>query len=324
MKRTAPLLVLMLAGCAQPAAPGSGGAAAQTIVSTNPCADAMLVELVPPGRIAAISHYSQEAEASSIDPAVARGFAVTAGTAEEVIGLRPDLVVASSFTPPATLAAYRRAGLKVLTLDSPTTIAASEAQVRMLAAAIGARGRGEAMVARIERAVAKADPCAHLPLPVGEGRGPSRRLGKGEGRAITTVTTSLDPHPSGASRLPPSPTGRGNSCPSALLFIAGNLANGSATLLDELMARAGFRNAAADYGLQFTGNVPIEIIAAHPPRVILTPDTSRSGTLRAQVLARTGATVAAANFPRRLVNCGGPAIVPALQRLADIRRSLAP
>jgi len=100
MKRAIPLLLLTLAGCTQPAAPGGGG-----IVSTNPCADAMLVALVPPSRIAAISHYSVEAEASSMPLAIARRFATTTGTAEEVIGLRPDLVVTSSFTPPATLVA---------------------------------------------------------------------------------------------------------------------------------------------------------------------------------------------------------------------------
>jgi len=338
MKPTIPLLALMLAGCTQPAASGGG------IVSTNPCADAMLVELVPASRIAAISHYSVQAEASSMPLSVARRFATTTGTAEEVIGLHPDLVVTSSFTPPATLAAYQRAGLKMLTLDSPTTIAASEAQIRTLAAALGAAERGEAMVGRIEKAAANAAPC--LPLPVGEGRGPSRSDGKGEGRAFAPATAlaQIDPHPPAAARLlpasgqpfprnglnstgcclPDAPKGRGTvGCPSALLFIAGDLANGSGTLLDELMTRAGFRNAAADYGLRFTGGLPIETIAAHPPRVILAPDASRTAILRARVLARTGAPVAEANFPRRLVNCGGPAIVPALQRLSEVRRSLA-
>ena len=293
MKIAIPLLLLTLAGCTQPVTPGSGGPAPQTIVSTNPCADAMLVELVPPSHIAAISHYSVEAEASSMPLAIARRFATTAGTAEEVIGLHPDLVVTSSFTPPATLAAYRRAGLKVLTLDSPTTIAASEAQVRMLAAALGAQGQGEAMIARIESAITASSV-------------PRRRPGPSYG------TRATGPWPSPGN----------NREPTALLFIAGDLANGSGTLLDELLTRAGFRNAAADYGLHFTGTLPIETIAAFPPRVILAPDVSRTAILRTRVLARTGATVTQANFPRNLVNCGGPTIIPALQRLAAIRRSL--
>lgn len=149
--RAAALLCLALAGCA--AAPSQGGGG---IVSTNPCADAMLVELVPAGRIAAISHYSQDPMATSIPLDVARRFRTTRGTAEEVIAMRPDLVVASSFTLPSTREAYARAGLKTLYLDSPVTIAGSKAQVAQLAAAVGARPAGAAMTARIDRAVAAA------------------------------------------------------------------------------------------------------------------------------------------------------------------------
>jgi iron complex transport system substrate-binding protein len=56
--------------------------------------------------------------------------------------------------------------------------------------------------------------------------------------------------------------------------------------------------------------------------VILTPGPSRSATLRARVLARTGANTVEAAFPRNLVNCGGPAIIPAITRLAAVRREL--
>ncbi|WP_245646635.1 ABC transporter substrate-binding protein [Sphingomonas soli] len=126
------------------------------IVSTNPCADAMLIELVPPARITAISHYSQDPAATSIPAQVAVRFRTTRGTAEEVVMMRPDLVIASSFTAPATREAYRRAGLKTLYLDSPATIEASKKQVTELAAALDAAGAGRAMNARIDRAVAAA------------------------------------------------------------------------------------------------------------------------------------------------------------------------
>ena len=114
-------LLLLLAGCAPPVPRGG-------IVSTNPCADAILVGLVPPARIAAISHYSHDPAATSLPLEVARRFAVTGGTAEEVIARSPDLVLTSSFTPAATRTAYARAGLRTLILDSPTSIAASIAR----------------------------------------------------------------------------------------------------------------------------------------------------------------------------------------------------
>lgn len=267
--RRAILPLLLLAGCA-PAQPGVRGGG---IVSTNPCADAILLRLAAPDRIAAISRYSQDPAATSIDLAIARGYRGIAGTAEEVIALKPALVLTSSFTPAATRRAYERAGLRVLLLDAPGTIAASEAQVMQIASAVGEPAKGRAMVAAIKAAV----------------------VAKPSGREA-----------------------------SALMFIGGNLVNGSGTLLDEMMRRAGFRNAAADYGLAFTGTLPIETIVRRPPDIVLAPEEpTRSGTLRAHVLAATGARMIQAEFPRRLVNCGGPTIPVAMARLRAIRGEMS-
>ncbi|MFA5970685.1 MAG: ABC transporter substrate-binding protein [Sphingomonas sp.] len=157
-----PLLAALLGGCTAAAASGGGG-----IVSTNPCADAMLVDLVAADRIAAISHYSQDPGATSMALDVARRFRATAGTAEEVIALKPDLVVTDSFTPAASRAAYRRAGLNVLELGWPTSIDDSEQQVMTVARAVGAEVRGKAMVERIE---------AELRRPMPSGRSPRTLL----------------------------------------------------------------------------------------------------------------------------------------------------
>jgi iron complex transport system substrate-binding protein len=292
-------LVLLIAGCSPARAPGGGG-----IVSTNPCADAILIDLVSANRIAAISHYSQDPGASSIDLAVANRFASTTGTAEEVIALKPDLVLTSSFTPASTRNAYARAGLKTLLLDSPVTIEASKAQVMQIATAVGAEERGRALNARIDVAVSSALPRRRP--------GPSWKGGGNGAQAPAKADPGSRPMPGKGSEKDPS----------AVLFIAGNLVNGSGTLLDELLTKAGFRDAAIDYGLAFTGTLPIETIAARPPRVILSPGPSRTATLRTRVLVRTGANTVEAAFPRNLVNCGGPTIIPAITRLAAIRREI--
>ena len=274
---------MALAGCT--GKPSTGGG----IVSTNPCADALLVRLVAPERIAAISHYSQEPSATSIPLDAARRFHATAGTAEEVIALRPALVLASTFTPPATRGAYGQAGLKVVYLGSPTTVAASVAQEREVAAAVGAGAAGEGMVREI---------FASLPaLPVSAP--PPRRRGW-----ISNVRGSVRTE--------------GEPAPPALLYIAGDLATGADTLLDELLGRAGFRNAAAGYGLRYTGRVPLETLAAHPPAVVIAPGDGRTADLRRRLLP----AVPHARFDRSLINCGGPAIPPALARLRAIRATL--
>jgi iron complex transport system substrate-binding protein len=285
--------LLALAACA-PETAGGG------IVSVNPCADAMLVRLVAPDRIAAISHYSQDPAATSIPLAEAKRFRATAGTAEEVIALRPGLVLASTFTPAATRDAYARAGLRVLLLDSPVTVAGSVAQVREVAAAVGEQARGEALVQEI------ADSLKHPPR---RRRGSSFGPAHWEGQPSPTQTVATGPRPS------PGKIGE----PAALLLLSGDLANGSGTLLDELMLHAGLRNAAADYGLRYTGRVPLEVLAARPPAVVIAPDGGgRTAALRRQLLPM----VPQASFPRALINCGGPAIPPALARLRAIRASL--
>jgi iron complex transport system substrate-binding protein len=259
----------MLAGCAPATRATTGG-----IVSTNPCADQLLLALAPPGRIAAISHYSQEAGESSVPIDLARHFRGIAGTAEEVIALKPDLVLASSFTPPDTLKAYRRLGLKVWLLDSPTTIAASRDQIRNVAAALGEPVAGAALIARIDSAVAAAAP-------------------------------------------------RDAARPSALLFISGNLANGGPTLLGEMLTRAGFSDGGRAFGLTQSTPLPIERLLAHPPQMILDPDPgSRTASQRRQVLAKAGYRPIEASFPRALINCGGPTIATAMDRLAAIRKTV--
>lgn len=148
------LLALALAGCASAPPPVSRGqgepAANPTIVSLNPCTDAILAEVADPAHLLAISHYSHDPRASSMEAAAARHFRATGGTAEEVAVLAPDVVVGSSFMNPATLAALHRLGMHVETVGSPATVEESVAQVRLLAKLAGHPERGEALVRRIE------------------------------------------------------------------------------------------------------------------------------------------------------------------------------
>ena len=142
----------LLAACTPAAAPPVSEAAQPTIVSLNPCLDAILVEIAGPSQVLALSHYSRDAGSSSIPAGLAERYGVTGGTAEEVIARAPDLVLASIYLPQPTRAALERAGLKVATFGSPTSIAESAAQIREVAALAGRADAGEALAARIEAA----------------------------------------------------------------------------------------------------------------------------------------------------------------------------
>ena len=124
-------------------------------------------------------------------------------------------------------------------------------------------------------------------------------------------------HPRPAAGGPPPRAGEVKG-PAALFYIVGDLASGSGNLLDELITRAGMRNAAADYGLTYSGTIPLETLVARPPSVVISTGKGRSAELRHRLLSG----VPEARFPRQLINCGGPSIPSALARLRAIRAGL--
>ncbi len=129
-----------------------------TIVSLNPCTDAILAEVANPAQLLAISHYSHSRASSSMDLATARRFRTVSGSAEEVLALRPDVVVSGNFMSPATVGALDGLGLRLEQLPIASTVAESEAQIRALARLAGHPARGEALIARIESALTQAAP----------------------------------------------------------------------------------------------------------------------------------------------------------------------
>lgn len=140
-------------------------AAGPRVVSINPCVDAVLMQVADAGQIAGISHYSQDPRATSIPLGLARRFKVTSGTAEEVVALAPDVVIAGGHVAPSTILALKRLGVRLVQLTVPETIAENEAQIRTIAATVGHPARGTALIARIDAAVAAARPASGAPIP---------------------------------------------------------------------------------------------------------------------------------------------------------------
>jgi iron complex transport system substrate-binding protein len=165
-------LTLALAAC------GSGGPVADAsrprIVSLNPCTDAVLAEVAAPGQLLAISHYSQDPSATSMDITRARQFAAVSGSVEEIAALKPDVVVASSFLSPTTAQALRDLGMRVVLEPIPSDVPQALEQVRSLAALTGNRKAGEALARRINFALDDAAPApgsARIPALVWQSGG---------------------------------------------------------------------------------------------------------------------------------------------------------
>lgn len=73
----------------------------QHVMSLSMCTDDLLLELLPPERIASVTYYARRPGNAYLWPQAAH-VAVNAGTAEEVLAAHPDLVLAGTYTTPAT------------------------------------------------------------------------------------------------------------------------------------------------------------------------------------------------------------------------------
>jgi len=178
----------VLAGCNQrQPAPAPLPDHPRRIVSMNPCADALLQPLADPARIAGISHYSQDPRASSVSLEWAQRFTATAGTAEEVIGLSPDLVIAGPHVALPTVEALARLGIPLLQLPVANSVEESLVQVTLVGAALGEQARAQALAAEIRAAVAAAAPAdtARPSALVWQGGG----LVPGEGTLVDDLMT---------------------------------------------------------------------------------------------------------------------------------------
>jgi iron complex transport system substrate-binding protein len=100
-----------------------------------------------------------DAAGSSMGVDRARRFRVMSGSVEEIAALQPDVVIGDDFVPgPPGAAALQRLGFRIERFRIETSITASETQVREVARLAGHPERGEALVARMEAALAAAAP----------------------------------------------------------------------------------------------------------------------------------------------------------------------
>jgi iron complex transport system substrate-binding protein len=119
------------------------------IMSLKLCTDELLMDLVPPQRIASISYLSQESAALKIWPAASK-IPVNHNTAEEVLAVHPDLVLTDNFTTPSMLAMLAKSGAKVVEVPDAQSFAQIRAVTRTVGDAVGARPRAEALIAQMD------------------------------------------------------------------------------------------------------------------------------------------------------------------------------
>ncbi|MFM5907989.1 MAG: ABC transporter substrate-binding protein, partial [Novosphingobium sp.] len=169
--------------------------------------------------------------------------------------------------------AFGKLGLRLEAFPIASTVEASRAQVRQLAALAGHPERGEAMIRRIDAALAAGAP------------------------------------PAGWKGVP------------TVLWEPGGIVPGDDTLIAELMRRAGLANFTAARGMKQAEYLPLERLLGDPPALILTagnPRASENRLLGHPALSALG-SVRRERIDPALLYCGGPTIIKAMKRFAQVR-----
>ncbi len=200
----------------------------QRIVSLTMFSDEVLLELVGPPRLIAVTSFAADPAVSNISGRIAAIPNRLEFHPELILSLRPDLVVVANWSDAQGVAQLRAAGLPVYLCSSAATVPQVREKIRALARVVGEQRAGEELVARMDLRLAELE----------------RRLS-----AVPEVRrlTVLDWSAWGASM------GRGSSW-------------------DEVVRRAGLRNAAAELPVDGWGQVPLskeKLIELDPDLLVL-------------------------------------------------------
>jgi len=170
-----PLLCLPMTGHSDTATstPASAQRSAQRIVSLSLCTDQLLLMLVPPERIAALSYLAPDRNYSYLWKR-AQGLALHHGLVEEILPLQPDLIVDNRYTTGNTQNLLKQLGHPVRIFDSPTTIAGVEQVTRAMGEAVGEQAKAEEIISTLHQDIALAQQrVAALPLQRAVSYGPN-------------------------------------------------------------------------------------------------------------------------------------------------------
>jgi iron complex transport system substrate-binding protein len=263
---------LLFANGAAPAAD------APRLASINLCTDQLLVTLADPDQILGLSPFARD-PFRSWDKNKAAQFRLLSGEAEDVLALKPDVVVAGRFTKRATRELLKDKGLKVAEFDPARSLDDVKKQLRQMGALVKHPERAESEIAKLDAAIAHA-------------RAAARRT------SLRVLSVSRRGWVSGGDNLTTS-----------------------------LLSAVGLQNAGGELGLKAGGFASLEAIITLKPDLLLVTDTTDFAEdegrafLLHPALEKTYPPSKRLVLPERLMACGGPTMVEALDHLsAEINR----
>lgn len=124
------------------------------IVSLNLCVDQVLLDLVPRERIAGLSFLAADPSMSMM-AREAEGLPAVRGSAEEILALDPDLILAGEYTTAATVDLLRRLGRRVEIVPMASSFDGIRRVVMLVGGLTGETDRADALVKAFDQRLAE-------------------------------------------------------------------------------------------------------------------------------------------------------------------------
>jgi iron complex transport system substrate-binding protein len=125
------------------------------IASMNLCTDQLLIPLADPEQILGLSRYSRD-RSQSFAANAARRYRILSGGAEDILVLKPDVVVAGLFDKRSTRELLKENGLHLAEFSVPRNLDEVKAQIRQMGEIVQHVDRAAAEIARLDAAMARA------------------------------------------------------------------------------------------------------------------------------------------------------------------------
>jgi iron complex transport system substrate-binding protein len=125
------------------------------IASMNLCTDQLLIPLADPEQIIGLSRYSRD-RSQSFAANAARRYRILSGGAEDILVLKPDVVVAGLFDKRSTRELLKEKGLHLAEFSVPRNLDEVKAQIRQMGEIVQHVDRAAAEIARLDAAMARA------------------------------------------------------------------------------------------------------------------------------------------------------------------------
>jgi iron complex transport system substrate-binding protein len=154
------LAAVAMVGVRGPAAQAAERGPPQRIMSTNVCTDLLLLQIAPKSRIASVTFMAPDG-ARDLFPGRAAGIPLNHGAAEDVVNVKPDLILDSGLSSPLVRTLARRVGARVVDVKDANSFQDIRDIVRQVGEAVGEPARAAALIRQMDATLA--DLAAHPP-----------------------------------------------------------------------------------------------------------------------------------------------------------------